>query len=184
MYVYVWVCGWGARPEEKEGVRSFDSLKSLCDIILGHASEPCRFRPSFKPQPPLPWPPLGFLLSCLAHVKPQKIEGQKKKKKKAKSDSVAPSLKYFLPLETQSPPQGLVSSKKKEEKQFFHAAKRREESWGEVGRGHLEVSSMLSGGVALAMMGGARGGGGGGGGGGGDGAGGADLDDYICLCFC
>lgn len=38
---------------------------------------------------------------------------------------------------------------------------------------------MLSGGVALAMMGGARGGGGGG-----DGGGGADLDDYICLCFC
>ena len=38
---------------------------------------------------------------------------------------------------------------------------------------------MLSGGVALAMMGGARGGGGGGGGGGG-----ADLDDYICLRFC
>lgn len=92
---------------------------------------------------------------------------------------MAPSLKYFLTLETQSPPQGLVSSKKKEENQFFHAAKRREESWGEVGRGHLEVSSMLSGGVALAMMGGARGGGGGG-----DGAGGADLDDYICLCFC
>lgn len=38
---------------------------------------------------------------------------------------------------------------------------------------------MLSGGVALAMMGAARGGGGGG-----DGGGGADLDDYICLCFC
>lgn len=97
MYVYVCVYGWGARPEEKEGVRSFDSLKSLCDIILGHASEPCHFRPSFKPQPPLPWPPLGFLLSCLAHVKPQKIEEKKKKRKK-------PSLIRWLPVQNISSP--------------------------------------------------------------------------------
>lgn len=92
---------------------------------------------------------------------------------------MAPSLKYFLPLETQSPPPRSSKFKEERRKTILPCGETKGGELGEVGRGHLEVSSMLSGGVALAMMGAARGGGGGG-----DGGGGADLDDYICLCFC
>lgn len=92
---------------------------------------------------------------------------------------MAPSLKYFLPLETQSPPTKSSKFKEERRKPILPCGETKGGELGEVGRGHLEVSSMLSGGVALAMMGAARGGGGGG-----DGGGGADLDDYVCLCFC